>query len=893
MPLPESLEAGIIALNEVETRLANLLLDAAHHIEKHPSQEQNAALPTELAQAPLELRFTGGWVRDRLLGVESNDIDVAINKMTGYQFGLRMNDYFQIPGNAEKHGLVSPDNEKGSFRLAKIEANPEKSKHLETVTVKILGLDLDLVNLRKETYTEDSRNPQMEFGTPEEDALRRDATINAMFYNITTSKLEDFTGYGLEDLRQGIIRTPLDPYTTFKDDPLRVLRLIRFSSRFGYEIVPEAQEAMKVPEISEALKIKISKERIWVELEKMVKGPDPEGALRCIDKLGLYPTIFADPSPKTTYKPDTTNWHYVYEHLKTLLAKDGTDAAIREIVLKSSEDQFMGWLLASMIPWSDSPDAAPTKLGRTPLPMTTTVALISLKAPNQLTALLTSCNHNLREIKDLVARREDSRESLGMAIRKWGATWRLQALFALLHEIYEMPKDSTRILKQYAEFLSMIKTFGLLEAHNFKPLVTGTDLAKALKTKPGPWMKSALDVVMAWQLRNPDVTDPAEAIAQVSGSDSISQLITDESKDKHVSKKQKKGELCSALVTHFLRHTLKPLFSQAKSNPGITAAGRKKIGEPVSRKADFTDEEVTKPWKFKEAWALDMLLWICHSLDGEIAEREWGFLIPPILSVVDDTDVKIRARGCELLRLLMEATPSPLLQRTGLAPLFAESLYISTTYLPTLTSEEDAVTILDAAIPALLTLSKTAFPSPISRTADEKAYTAAITSHTTVLRQGLLTPYKHAGEHVQIAEILLNHLPPILDALGIETVRFLKDLVPILVAVLADPLGAKFPPLLLVSAKAMQAVVTNAWPRVGIWRFEILKGVCACWVRVLEEGEGGDLEEIKEELGEVVKLVEAIVDGEVGVEWDREVGELIEADDRLRLLFEGGKAGGM
>src|SRR5205823_5119318 len=82
--------------------------------------------------------------------------------------------------------------------LAEIKANPEKSKHLDTVTTRILGLDIDLVNLRRETYTEESRNPQMEFGTPEEDALRRDATVNAMFYNIETQQIEDFTGRGWE-----------------------------------------------------------------------------------------------------------------------------------------------------------------------------------------------------------------------------------------------------------------------------------------------------------------------------------------------------------------------------------------------------------------------------------------------------------------------------------------------------------------------------------------------------------------------------------------------------------------------------------------------------------------------------------------------------------------------
>jgi tRNA nucleotidyltransferase (CCA-adding enzyme) len=442
------------------------------------------------------------------------------------------------------------------------------------------------------------------------------------------------------------------------------------------------------------------------------------------------------------------------------------------------------------------------------------------------------------------------------------------------------------IIEQYANLLTRIKSYSLLEAHAFKPLITGTDLAKALGAKPGPWMKSALDVVMAWQLRNPEITDPAEAIAQVTNNETISETIKAEANDKRVAKKQKKGELTSALVTHFLRQTLKPLFSQAKANPEITAAGRKKMGELVKKNVDFVDEQVTKPWKFKEAWALDMLHWICASLDGDIVEREWGFLIPPVLSVVDDTDVKIRARGCELLRLLLKAIPSIILKRTGLAPLFAESLYISTTYLPSLTEEEDAIEILDAALPALLQLSKTAYPPPTSRTADEKAYTSSTTSLTTLLRQGILTSYKHAGEHVRIAETLLTHLPSILDALGIETTRFLKDLIPLLVAVMVDPLGAKYPPLLLVATKAMGSVVTNAWPRVGFWRGDLMKGICGCWLRVREEGEGEDLEEVKSELKELVGLVGRILEGEEGVDWDNEVRDLIGADDRLAGLFE-------
>ena len=243
-----------IQLTYQEWTLRQLLLDVSDYIGKSD------------AHARPELRFTGGWVRDKLLGLSSNDIDVGISTMTGYKFGILMKEYLEQPESQSKYkqGVL------GS--LAKIEANPEKSKHLETVTTKILGLEVDLVNLRKETYVEDSRNPIMEFGSPKDDALRRDATVNALFYNLSTSEVEDFTGQGLQDMKLKIIRTPLSPYQTFKDDPLRILRCIRFASKLGYQIELEAERSMSDDDIKDALRAKISRERVGVEIVKMLKG---------------------------------------------------------------------------------------------------------------------------------------------------------------------------------------------------------------------------------------------------------------------------------------------------------------------------------------------------------------------------------------------------------------------------------------------------------------------------------------------------------------------------------------------------------------------------------------------------------------------------------------------
>lgn len=241
-------------MNHEEKDLRQLLLDVSDYI------------GTLTRHCRPQLRFTGGWVRDKILGLDSKDIDIGIDSMTGLQFAIKLKEYLEQPEAKARY----PENTLG--KLAKIEANPEKSKHLETCTTKILGLEIDLVNLRKETYTEDSRNPQMEFGTPEEDALRRDATVNALFYNLDTCEVEDFTGRGLKDIERKVIKTPIDPYQTFRDDPLRVLRAIRFSSRLGWRIDDGDQRAMSDDKILDALNKKITRERVGIELTKMLKG---------------------------------------------------------------------------------------------------------------------------------------------------------------------------------------------------------------------------------------------------------------------------------------------------------------------------------------------------------------------------------------------------------------------------------------------------------------------------------------------------------------------------------------------------------------------------------------------------------------------------------------------
>lgn len=463
-----------VELTSVESTLKRLLLDVAKYIDEDSTSETLDKLPTDSAKEPVTLRFTGGWVRDKLLGVGSHDIDVAINKMTGYQFGLRLKGYLEIRGNPEKYGLEGvATSDKQSQKagttnksrivggLHKIEANPEKSKHLETVTTRIFGLDIDLVNLRKEIYTDETRFPEMEMGTPQEDAFRRDATVNAMFYNLNTGEIEDFTGKGHDDMKAKIIRTPLEPFQTFKDDPLRVLRLIRFASRLDYQIEPKAQTAMRDAEIQDALKRKISRERVGVELGKALRGPDPHEAMRLIFALDLYETVFSDPTldPSDHYNPETENWQKLIDFTRDLL-DDGEDMAT--ILLRGDEDRFLAWQLAALVPYRDAPHPEPSQSGRkAPPPIAVSVAREGVKSENAVSNVVAAAVRNQTEISDLVdkfhqqKRRPDkklegvdatARDVLGLAVRRWGARWRNQAVYSLLVDVANDPESSECML---------------------------------------------------------------------------------------------------------------------------------------------------------------------------------------------------------------------------------------------------------------------------------------------------------------------------------------------------------------------------------------------------------------------------------------------------------------
>lgn len=210
----------------------------------------------------------GGFVRDCFLGRSCNDIDVVVEG-SGIDFARAV---------GEKTGRYV-----------------SYFKNFGTAMLHFEGDEIEFVGARKESYRRESRKPIVENGTLEDDQKRRDFTINAMAFSLqgdSFGELVDPFG-GVKDLSEGIIRTPLDPDTTYSDDPLRMLRAVRFATKlstdtFTFHIVPESMESMR--RMAGRLNI-LSKERVAEELNKMMATPRPSMAFRLMDEAGLLAYI--------------------------------------------------------------------------------------------------------------------------------------------------------------------------------------------------------------------------------------------------------------------------------------------------------------------------------------------------------------------------------------------------------------------------------------------------------------------------------------------------------------------------------------------------------------------------------------------------------------------------
>lgn len=210
----------------------------------------------------------GGYVRDLFLKRHSTDIDF-VTVGSGIKIAEKV-----ASGLGRKTSLAVYSN-------------------FGTAQVKHKGMELEFVGARKESYSHDSRNPVVEDGTLDDDQKRRDFTVNAMAISLNEGSFGELVDPfdGLSDLGKRIIRTPLDPDVTFSDDPLRMMRAIRFATQLDFNILPATFEA--IARNRQRISI-VSRERIFDELTKIIKSPVPSKGFLLLERCGLLKIIFPE-----------------------------------------------------------------------------------------------------------------------------------------------------------------------------------------------------------------------------------------------------------------------------------------------------------------------------------------------------------------------------------------------------------------------------------------------------------------------------------------------------------------------------------------------------------------------------------------------------------------------
>ncbi|KAM3397010.1 tRNA nucleotidyltransferase cca2 isoform X2 [Capsicum galapagoense] len=518
-PPASGLYAGVTTMVEQSAYLPSSV-QVKDHIDITPKEEQifNRLLQVvEHYNLGTQLRVAGGWVRDKLLGKECYDIDIALDNMYGREFCGKVNEYLSAFGE-ETQGV------------GVIQCNPDQSKHLETARMRLFDVWIDFVNLRAEDYIENSRIPTMKFGTAKQDAERRDLTINSLFYNINTRSVEDLTERGIADLKSGKIVTPLSPKKTFLDDPLRVLRAIRFGARFGFILDEELKKAAADEDVRVAIADKISRERIGQEIDLMISGDQPVKSMTYIADLKSFWAVFSLPSDFEPSIPDGCD--------RLCVACLDSVWKLLNLIGRSSfsDDQRRLCLYAALfLPFRETV-YRDNKAKKIPVVNYIFRNSLKLKAIDAETVIsLHAVTKKFVTLIPLLVSKEDilvlevdwKRDTIevpiasklriltGFLLREIKEFWRVALLLSM--QLYPVDIVSTSFSNDnfeldkrngiFKEVENAVRTLGLEKVWELKPLVNGKEIIDILEMKNGgPVVREWQQKLLEWQLAHPSGT---------------------------------------------------------------------------------------------------------------------------------------------------------------------------------------------------------------------------------------------------------------------------------------------------------------------------------------------------------------------------------------------------
>ena len=473
-------------------------------------------------------RVAGGWVRDKLLGKESDDIDIALNDMKGSTLA----------------NLINEELYPGKNKVGIIQQNVEKGKNLETATIKVCQTWIDLVNLRCEDKNK--------IGTPLTDAERRDLSINSLFYNINEEKVEDFTNKGIHDLENGIIETPIDAEITFRDDPLRILRMLRFAIKYKFRIgfnINNYIEKNK-EEIVKNFYDNISKERIEKELYKVFNMNNSSFAIAYLYSFNILDIILL-----TKNYDQENNYDNIFLKIANLYILGEyllEKTKIFEIEMNPENFNKIDYslLLLTLYFRNIKNNNDNSLMNQQILKFTYKTSTDYLKSNYLMCAYFD-------ELYNLINQENYNRLFIGKVLRKITYKNILPCLYAsIAYEYIEKTQLNNlmndidnnllqNIIEKNKRFLSYIINEDMMHIDKMKPLFNGKEILEKLNIKAGKELGILIENLIDEQIKEPKLNKDDAIVFLKKKKDEIGLIVNDNKNNhskKNNNKKNKKGK---------------------------------------------------------------------------------------------------------------------------------------------------------------------------------------------------------------------------------------------------------------------------------------------------------------------------------------------------------------
>ena len=450
--------------------------------------KENAALDflkQLIKKSPYEGKvfLAGGAVRDELMGIDAKDLDFVINLEDG---GAKFAEWATKKIGNYKRGSNPVTYE--TYGTAKFNLSGVEHRGF-----KLDDIDIDCVMPRTEEYEEGSRKPKVFSGSLKDDVARRDFTTNSLLKNLSTGEILDFTGMGKQDIKDGIVRTPLDPDVIFSEDPLRMLRAVRFTMKYNWKLPLFMIKALK----NNASKLKqISVERVQEELNKMLMTDSPDRAIKLLQITGLSKYVFPELDKLIRLEQNKYHKEDAMQHTLTVVKGTPKNLVTRLMALfhdigKEATKEVIGKEIHFYKHEQIGAEMAETILKR-------------LKYPNHIVDAVVKGVANHMKLKHGGA---DSFGASDKTLRKFKVNMgdHLEDILNLIHADniaheagFDMPNQIEAIRKR-------LDSLGIPQG-KLKLPIDGDDIKKKLKLKPGPIFGDLLRIVFDEYMENPKVT---------------------------------------------------------------------------------------------------------------------------------------------------------------------------------------------------------------------------------------------------------------------------------------------------------------------------------------------------------------------------------------------------